>query len=250
MRAVAIVRTSSSGSSGGRSPSGVPSTRTSRLIGTLSGCGSSDASCCSSPQRTAAVLAHADDAAAADGDAGLAHARERVEPLVVGARRDDAAVELRRRVEVVVVGGQPGVGERVGLLVWSACRACSTPPCRAPRTPRTMSSTRSNCVAVRRHRATPRPCRSASRPARARAWPPPSASSTLDELVRVDAGLVVRRLRAVRAVLRAAAGLDAEQHAALHLVRPVVRAVGLLRAEHQIEERRGVDSPISASDQS
>ena len=41
MRAVAIRRTSSSGSTGGSDASGVPSTRASALIGTLSGCGSS-----------------------------------------------------------------------------------------------------------------------------------------------------------------------------------------------------------------
>ena len=72
-----------------RRPSGVPSTATSMLIGTLSGCGSSAASCCSRPQRRVGALAHADDAAAADRDAGLAHARERLEAIVVGARRDD-----------------------------------------------------------------------------------------------------------------------------------------------------------------
>ena len=43
-RAVAIVRTSVSGSTGSASPSGVPATRTSMLMGTLSGCGSSVAS--------------------------------------------------------------------------------------------------------------------------------------------------------------------------------------------------------------
>ena len=44
MRAVAMARTISSGSSAGTWASGVPSTRTSMLIGTLSGCGSSVAS--------------------------------------------------------------------------------------------------------------------------------------------------------------------------------------------------------------
>ena len=62
------------------------------------------------------ALAHADDAAAADRDAGLAHVRERLEAIVVGARRDDLAVELGRGVEVVVVGGEAGLGEALGLL--------------------------------------------------------------------------------------------------------------------------------------
>ena len=62
-------------------------------------------------------LAHADDAAAADGNARAAHARERVEPVVVVARGDHFAVELRRGVEVVVVVVEPGVAQRLGLPV-------------------------------------------------------------------------------------------------------------------------------------
>ncbi len=55
-----------------RSASGVPSTRTSRLTGTLSGCGSSDGELLQQPIADPPVLAHADDAAAADRDARLA----------------------------------------------------------------------------------------------------------------------------------------------------------------------------------
>ena len=61
------------------------------------------------------------------------------------------------------------------------------------------------------------------------------------QVVAIDAGVVVRRLRAVGAVLRAAAGLDAQEHAALHFVGDVIRAVHRLRAEHQVEQRRRVD---------
>ena len=59
------------------SPAACPSPRTSALIGTDSGCASWFASV---REQLAAIvdrLAHADDAAAADGDAGLAHARQR-----------------------------------------------------------------------------------------------------------------------------------------------------------------------------
>ena len=134
------------------------------------------------------------------------------------------AVELRRRVEVVVVGGEPGRRERVGLLLRSACRACSTPPCpgRARRAP---SRARGRTARRRARRATRRPCRSASRPARARCVAASVSSSRLTRSVRVDVGLVVRRLRTVGAVLRTAAGLDAEQHAALHFVGAVMRAM-------------------------
>ncbi len=54
----------------------------------------------------------------------------------------------------------------------------------------------------------------------------------------VDSGVVALRLRAVAAVLRAAAGLDREQRRQLHGVRRVVRAVHLLRAVHELGERQ------------
>ena len=63
------------------------------------------------PRAVGARLAHADDAAAAQLHARLADVRERVEPVLIGARRDDLAVELRRRVEVVVVVVESGCGE-------------------------------------------------------------------------------------------------------------------------------------------
>ena len=50
-RVVAIIRTKSRESIRSRFPSGVPSTGTSALIGTLSGCGSKLASTCSMPAR-------------------------------------------------------------------------------------------------------------------------------------------------------------------------------------------------------
>src|SRR5512140_93134 len=100
MRATAIVRTNSVHGSFGVPASGVPSTWTSSLIGTDSGGGSRRASCARRPAR-AARLAHADDAAAAHLEPRFAHALERVEPVVVVARAHDAAVVLRRGVEVV-----------------------------------------------------------------------------------------------------------------------------------------------------
>jgi len=63
------------------------------------------------------VLAHADDAAAADVNAGLAHMLERVEAVLIGARGDDGAVIFRRGVEVVVVVVEAAAfePERLGL---------------------------------------------------------------------------------------------------------------------------------------
>src|SRR5207247_6154449 len=50
-----------------------------------------------------ARLAHAHDSPAAHLDSGTAHPRQRTEPVAVSARGDDLAVELRGRIEVVVV---------------------------------------------------------------------------------------------------------------------------------------------------
>ena len=84
------------------------------------------------------------------------------QPVVVGARRDDLAVELRRRVQVVVVRGQARVGQRVGLLVGQhAERAAGLHAERADAAHHLEHAL--ELVAGLPHRATPRPCRSASR---------------------------------------------------------------------------------------
>ena len=59
----------------------------------------------------------------------------------------------------------------------------------------------------------------------------------------LGAGLVMRALRAIAAVFRAAAGLDRQQRAQLHRVGLVVLAVHLLRALDQIGQRQVVDVP-------
>ena len=76
-------------------------------------------------------LAHAEDAAAADVDAGFAHGAERVEPVLVGAGGDDRAVVFGRGVEVVVVSIEAGVFQP-GAPGRVACRASRRSPCPAP----------------------------------------------------------------------------------------------------------------------
>ena len=144
-----------------RPPSGVPATRTQHVDRHALRMRVERCELPQHPAADAAILAHADDAAAAHGDARAPHARQRLEPLVVGPRRDDPAVELRRRVEVVVVRRQPRRRRAPRPAPGSACPACSTPPCRGRGRPRTISSTRSNGGAVghiapRRAHAEPR----------------------------------------------------------------------------------------------
>src|SRR4029077_5646844 len=59
-----------------------------------------------------------------------------------------------------------------------------------------------------------------------------------ERLLDAHRGLVVRALRAVGAVLGAAAGLDREQRAELDLVGGVVLAMDGLRAEEELRKRQ------------
>ena len=83
---MAMVRTNSVHGSASVPASGVPSTCTSWLMGTDSGCGSRLAELREEPGALVARFAHAHDAAAAHVDAGAAHALERVEAVLVVAR--------------------------------------------------------------------------------------------------------------------------------------------------------------------
>ena len=62
------------------------------------------------------AFAHADDAAGAEADAGCVDVIQRFEAFFVCAGRDDFVVELRAGVEVVVVGGEAGLAEALGLV--------------------------------------------------------------------------------------------------------------------------------------
>ena len=192
------------------------------------------------PVSRRAVFAHADDAAAAYGNPGPAHARQRIQTVLISARGDDAAVEFGRRVEIVVVSAQAGFGQRVGLVLrqhaeraarFHAQRADAAhhfehaiePPVFGHVAPRRAHAETGSALLAR----------AASRSQR---------FLDVHQILAIHLGVIARRLRTVRAILGAAAGFDAEQHAALHFVGSMMRAMDLRRAEHQIGERRGVDS--------
>jgi hypothetical protein len=86
-------------------------------MGTDSGCGSRLASWREQAGAIGARFAQADDAAAADLHARIAHALEGVEPVLVVASRDDRAVVLGCGVEVVVVVVEAGVAQLLGLAI-------------------------------------------------------------------------------------------------------------------------------------
>eukprot|EP00966_Prymnesium_polylepis_P192724 4467044-Prymnesium_polylepis.1 len=70
-------------------------------------------------------FAEAEDPAAADGDAGRAHIADRLQPVLICARRDHVGVVLARRVEVVVVRRQPGLLELASLRRRVDCEGAS-----------------------------------------------------------------------------------------------------------------------------
>ena len=168
-------------------------------------------------------------------DAGIAHGVERVEAVLVGARRDDGAVIFRRGVEVVVVvveagGLQPrrllgrqhaerGAGlEPQGLdalhhgadgIEIALLRAA---PCRAHAEARGAAGFRRTRLAEHRVEA--------------------------HKFLGLDAGVVLRGLRTIGAILRAAAGLDRQQGRDLHFGRIEILPVRQRRAEHQLRKRQ------------
>ena len=182
-----------------------------------------------------ARFAHADDAAATGLHAGMAHVLQRVEPVLVLAGVDHLAVDLRRGVEVVVVVVEPGGLQRVGLR--------STQHAQRGAGFQTEAFHRAHDLGHFHHIAI-------LRAAPGRAHAEAAGAGILRRLrtlqhcfhahqfLRLYAGVVARRLRAIRAVFRAATGLDRQQGGHLYRIRIVVLAMHRVRAMQQLVERQ------------
>ena len=240
MRAVAIVRTKTSGSSASRCSSGVPATRTSALIGTLSGCGSSVESWCSRPMRSLFRFAEADDSSAADGDARFSHRCERAQAVVVIARRDDLPVKLRRSIEVVVVRSQARVGQALRLRIIEHSERAADFHAELRHAPHHFQNIFKILALLH---LPPRRAHAESRRAFAA-----GALGKLHDLVHGKQAAarnfrrVMRALRAIRAIFRAPAGFHGKQAAELHARGIVEFAVRLLGREKKIGQRLPVDA--------
>ena len=105
-----------SGSRSAASASGVPGVRTSTLTGRLSGCGSSRPSCASIAQRSRGDSPMPTMPPQQTLRPASCTCSQRVEPILVGPCRDDLRIELRRRVEIVVVRGQARRLQPLGLF--------------------------------------------------------------------------------------------------------------------------------------
>src|ERR1039458_4354056 len=62
-------------------------------------------------------LSKTDNAAAADCDSGLSHRGERPEAVIVITCSNDLAIKFGRSVEIVVVSGEAGVRQALGLCI-------------------------------------------------------------------------------------------------------------------------------------
>mmetsp|Transcript_18011 Transcript_18011/g.32232 ORF Transcript_18011/g.32232 Transcript_18011/m.32232 type:complete len:346 (-) Transcript_18011:36-1073(-) len=186
------------------------------------------------------LFAESDDASAANGESSLSDVFEGLQPLLVRASGDDIGVELRRRVEIVVVGGESGFFQLSGLLgiehpqggtdfqphridlfhhfqnlVESALLSPDLPPGRPHAEPRAAS----------------------------RLGPARALQHLLDphEFLRLNESLVFGGLGAVRAVLSAAPRLDRQQRGLLHHARVEILPVDSRRLVDELEQRRVVD---------
>ena len=188
----------------------------------------------------AVALAHADDAAATQLDPGAAHHRQGVQPVLVGAGADDPAVELGAGVEIVVVGGEAGLGQPRRLMGLE--HAEGDAGLHADGVDSAHHLDHGVELGAVAHLA---PCRAH---AEARGAGRLGLGRRRHHLGRVHdlvAGQLhlgmVGRLRAIAAILRTAAGLDRKQAGALDGVGVVMLAVNAAGAVDQVEQRRLVD---------
>ncbi|ABA47844.1 hypothetical protein BURPS1710b_0571 [Burkholderia pseudomallei 1710b] len=186
----------------------------------------------------AARFAHPDDPAAAYVDARVAHALERVEAILVRARRDDLPIEFGRRVEVVVVIVEARLRQRLRLVFLEHAERHARLEAHVLHA----ADHFLDRLDVAILRVAPRGAHAEARRAVfLRGARGGEHRVHLHQLLRLQAGVVMRGLRAVAAVLLAAARLDRQQRRELDRVRVEVLAVCLLRAEQQIVERQLVE---------
>ncbi|CAI8711243.1 hypothetical protein EMIT0P12_110089 [Pseudomonas sp. IT-P12] len=178
-------------------------------------------------------LAHAEDTAGTDLHPRIPHIGQSLQALAVGAGGDDAAVELRRGIKVVVVVVEAGLGQRLGLLLIEAAEGHAGFQAQGLHP----FDHFQHVGHVFGRRVFPGGAH--AEPGRTDGL---GAGGLFEDLLHFhqlfffQAGVVVTGLRTVFAVFRAGAGLDREQRGHLHTVGVEVRAVHGLRLEQQVIE--------------
>ena len=183
-------------------------------------------------------FSQSDDAAAADLEPRLARKAKGLDSVLHGAGGDDLPVEFRRGVDIVIVEIQPRFLQTPRLILAQHAQR------RAGLHAKILDRADHRAHLVEIPVLGIAPCGGHAEPAGAGI---PGAPRGLDhrrnvhQPGRLDAGVVVGALRAIAAILRAAAGLDAEQACDLDAVGIEVSSVDALRPEDEIRERQIVE---------
>ena len=190
---------------------------------------------CDQHRARSARLAHADDAAAADMQPGIAHLGQRIDTVVVVAGGDDVFVIVFGGIDVVVVIVEAGVAQLIGLAgLEHAQRRAGFHAQSAHRLDH-----RHHLVEITL--LGPAPC-SAHAETRGAVFARGARRGHhlvhRQQVLVLDARLVSRRLRTITAVFGTAAGLDRQQRRQLDGIGVEIFTVHLLRAEQQIVERQ------------
>ncbi|VVN49539.1 hypothetical protein PS639_06484 [Pseudomonas fluorescens] len=178
-------------------------------------------------------LAHAEDAAGADLHPRITHVSQGLQALAVGTGGDDAAVEFRRGIEVVVVVVEAGLGQRFGLVLIQATEGHAGFQAHGFHAFDHFQHVRH----VFGRRMFPR--RAHAETGRTDGL---GASGLFEDLLHFhqffffQAGVVVTGLRTIFAIFRAGAGFDRQQRRNLDPVGVEMRAVHRLRLEQQVVE--------------
>ena len=181
------------------------------------------------------ALTHPDNPAAANVNSRVAHVLERIEPVLVCARGDDLAVIFRRCIEIVVVIVEAAVLQPPRLIAGQhAERDAGLHPERLH-----ALDHRADFVEIAIFGRAPRRAHAEARRAasfcRTRLV---EHGIKIHQLLGFDAGVEFRRLRAIGAIFRAAAGLDRQQCRDLDLGGVEVFAMNLRRTKNQFRERK------------
>ena len=185
-------------------------------------------------------LTHADDPAAADIHAGLLHGLDGIHAVLTGVGADDLGVILGRGVDVMVVSSHAGILELAGLGEAELPEGHADFHAELADFADGAEHLLEFCVTT----AHPLPRRThteARGPILPRAPRHLQHGVGFHEAAGFDIRGVAGALRAVAAVLGAAAGLDREQGAKLHLVVTPMLQVGVAPALDEVEKRLVVD---------
>ena len=179
----------------------------------------------------------ADDAAAAEADAGAPHPGQGFEPLLVGAGADDLVVVLGAGVEVVVVGSKAGLGQALGLGVGEHAGGHAGLEPQLPHAPHHLEhGLEGGSVAD----FAPGPAHAEALGAGRFGGPGPFQHRChLQVGAAFEVAAVVQGLGAVGAVLFTAAGFNAEQGGELHPVAGIGLAMHRLGAPEQVHQGQG-----------